>query len=499
MSISHLNAKTNRRPSESAFGEAAVTQPTPIVQLQFPYSINTSLVESFTAGSGAASVANSLLTISTGATTASDSLLRSVSDAKYHSGQGALIRWTTIFQAAGTVGTEAVVGYGNEEDGFFFGYDGATFGVLHRSGGEVEHQTLTISAGAGTASGTITITLDGTATEVEVVQNDTVQSVARAIGAVTFAGWETQVIGDAVVFISHLAEAKAGSFTFADTDTTGTAASFAETITGVAPTDDWIAQTAWNQDVMNGSGTSRMTLRHDQGNVYQVKFQWLGFGAISFFVESDLTGEFVLVHRINYTNTNTATSLQNPTLPLYVAAKNGATTTDIVVKVGSMAAFTEGPIASTSVRHSTQGTATGDLTTETCILVLKNKPIYQSRANRVDYIPTSITFSANGAGAAKFTTLRLVHGPILGGNTSFVDINTATSIVSFDTASTTRTGGNIISTFEFGAAVEAFMLGPDDLESLMGEHHPGNVMAITVELDGGTSDVDVGISWQELF
>ena len=44
--------------------------------------------------------------------------------------------------------------------------------------------------------------------------------------------------------------------------------------------------------------------------------------------------------------------------------------------------------------------ATGDLTTETAVLALIVKPVYQSKENWVEIQPQRITFSAKGAGAA---------------------------------------------------------------------------------------------------
>ncbi len=473
----------------TAFGELSVAEPEPVVQLQFPYGVNPRLVTSITAGSGASTVTNSLLSVSTGATTASDALFRSVLNAKYEPGQGMLARFTAVFQASGTAGTEAVIGYGNEEDGFFFGYNGTSFGILHRFGGATEYQTLTITRGAVTALGTITITLDGTATEVEVANNDSNASVARAIGAVTFAGWETEVIGPMVVFVSHLAEVKAGAFTFADTDTTGVTASFVETITGVAPTDDWKPQANWTKDTFP-------SLNHDKGNVYQIRFQWLGFGAVSFYIETPDTGTLTLVHRIEYANANTSPSLQNPTLPLYVAVKNGATTTDIIVKTSSMAAFTEGMVTVQGLNNAAVGTAEGDLTTETSILAIKNLPTFGGKANRVEFQPLLLTFSAAGSAGSKFTTLRMWFDPILGGPAFFSSNATSSSTVAFDTTGTTVTGGTNVASFEFGDDVENFTL---ILTDFVVRQPPGRLIVFTVQIPSGTTDVDVGLIWRELF
>ena len=487
----------------TAFGNVAVAELTPIIQLQFPYSVNPRLVNTETKGSGTSTISAALLTVSSGTTTDSHQHLTSLLAAKYHPGQGTLGRWTAIYQGTGTAGTLAWAGLGNNEDALGFGYVGTEFGAFHRQNGATETRTLTFTTGAVTAGGTITITLDGDATEVEIVNGDSIQSVARAVGAVTFAGWNTQVIGPDVVFISHTADVRAGAFTLVDTDTTGVEATggLVQTITGVAPTDTLIAQADWNLDNLDGDGDSAnpsgMELDITKGNVYEVQFQWLGFGAIIYAVENPANGRFIEVHEIMFANTNTAPSLQNPSLPLSIEVDNNGTTTDIIIKSSSMGAFTEGKVVdSLGLNNSAIGTASGDLTTETCFLAIKSKPVFQSQPNRVNFKPLLLTFSANGSGAAKFTTLRVVINPVLGGPVTFTDVQTATSIMSFSTNGTTVTGGGVIGSFEFGSDVSSFQV---DLAAISTEQAPGTLACITAETDGGTTDVDAAVIWRELF
>lgn len=79
---------------------------------------------------------------------------------------------------------------------------------------------------------------------------------------------------------------------------------------------------------------------------------------------------------------------------------------------------------------------------------------------------------------------------------AFTDISTPTSVVAFDTAGTTVSGGNKVAAFEFGKAVDNFVL---DLSSFTVEQPPGTLIVFAVVIDGGTSDVDVGLIWRELF
>ena len=104
-----------------------------------------------------------------------------------------------------------------------------------------------------------------------------------------------------------------------------------------------IEQSAWNVDTLDGSGKeknpSAITLDPTKGNVFQIKYQWLGFGTIKFFIEHADDGLLHLVHTIAYANTNTTPSVDNPTLPLCLAAKNTSNTSDIVLRSGSLAGF----------------------------------------------------------------------------------------------------------------------------------------------------------------
>lgn len=486
----------------TAFGEVTVAEMTPLVQMQFVYGANPRLVQTITGGSGTTSTANSVITVSTGTTIGSHEHVESVAHAKNYPGQGRLARWTALYPTGGVATGEAIAGIGNDEDGLFFGFEGIGFGILHRSDGRYEYQELAISNGATIAGGTITITLDGVATEVEVVNGDSPQAVVRAIVATAFTQWDHDADGAEVIYYSHLASDKTGLFSLVDTDSTGVVGVFTELVQGVVSTDDWIPQTDWNVDNLDGdddgANPSGMLLDTTLGNVYQVQFQWLGFGEIRFRIENPATGRLIIVHRIKYTNSQTMPSLQNPTLPMFLGVDNGSTGFDIKIQASSMAVFVEGRInpATEGVASSAIGTASGDITTETPLLCVRGKRVFQGVENRVAWIPKVLSFSAAGTGGAKFTTLRVTINPIIGGDPVFNDLSTATSILETDTLGTTLTGGAVVGSFEFGASVENFVL---DLEPFTVKQEPGTTVCFSAQTDGGSSDVDVGLIMRELF
>ena len=202
----------------SAFNELLMVQPSPVVQLQFPYtSVNTDYITTSLSGglsqSGSATLVQGtgMAILSTNATAGSAAVLASRARLHYQAGQGAVGLASAIFNA-GTAGNVQYIGIGNAQDGLFFGYTGTQFGILYR--------------------------------------NNSVDT------------WLPQ------------------------TGTTGPAGT-----TG-----------AWNGDQLNGSGASAVTLNPQDGNVYRIQFQWLGFGAIKFWVENPNDGTWTLVHTIHYPN-----------------------------------------------------------------------------------------------------------------------------------------------------------------------------------------------------
>jgi len=114
------------------FGSLKVETYSPIIQYEFPYTINTDKILLGTTGSGTSYINNSMMTVQTGTTINSESLAQTRKRAKYRAGQGMVCRFTGIF-TPGVTGTTQIIGIFDENDGFAFGYNGIHFSVLHRN------------------------------------------------------------------------------------------------------------------------------------------------------------------------------------------------------------------------------------------------------------------------------------------------------------------------------------------------------------------------------
>ncbi len=268
--------KTNPLPTKlisplTAFGEVSVATLTPAVQLQFPYGLSDELIVQRN-NNGSASIVANKLHVSTGAGANQSAEVLSLRVLKYSPGQGALARFTALY-TTGVIGSHQYAGIGNHRDGFFFGFDGATFGILRRQGGVPEVRTLTVATGSSDNEN-ITITLDGNAKTDVVVTNTadvtlTANEIADADYSAVGKGWDAHSVGDKVTFESYdTAEGKTGTYSLSSTSSS--AGSFAQTLAAVAATETFIAQADFNVDVLDGTGVSATILDPTKGNVYQI-------------------------------------------------------------------------------------------------------------------------------------------------------------------------------------------------------------------------------------
>ena len=441
--------------------------------------------------------------LSTGAGANQTSAILSREFVKYNPGQGALCRFTAVY-TTGVANSTQYVGLGDTDDGYFFGYNGATFGILRRQGGKPETRKLAITTASNTNEN-ITITLDGDAETVAVTAAGADTTTTRVVTANEIVahdfsnvgeGWEVHNMGPNVFFTSFTDGSKTGTYSLVNGG--GEAAgTFSQSLAGVATTETVVAQTDWNKDTFDGSGDannpSGVTLDQTKGNVYQIRYQWLGFGSISFFIEHGDEGDLHEVHMIKYPNTNTVPSVDNPTLPLYAAAINTTNTSDIVLKVGSMGGYVEGKDTLKGLPHSLSVESTSVGTTETPIMTIHSHDIYQSSLNRVKVKMTIGNVSTDGT---KNSIVRVRKNTVLTGPAAFTSLDSNISTIHRDTTATGISGGVVV----FAAGVEKVGFVDIDLEKLGITLVAPDFLTVTVQATAAaTVDVVATFNWQELF
>jgi hypothetical protein len=414
------------------FGSVHTENATPIFQADAVYGINNGLVLTTEITGGTASASDSMFTCSTGTSVGGAAVIQSRKRLRYRPGQGVLCRFAGLFTTP-VSNSYQLLGCGHAEDGYYFGYQGTTFGILHVQRGGREVRTLTVTTASSTTE-SVTVKLNGVDYTVAVTNSGNINRTVWEISQGTFSGWRAEAVGSTVRFIADSAGAKSGAYSLTGTTAVGT---FAQTKAGVASTDTFIAQSSWNGDKLTGTGASGVTIDPTKNNAYSINIQSLGAGAVVFKVlvcpsnANNIT--WVTVHTIRSPNTMTTTHVGNPSFPFTMTAYSAGSTTNLTVKCGSFVGFIEGQKKLHGNRFSYINTSTavgsGSIVP---LFTIKNDRYYGGRVNQ------SVVNLLSVLGAIKHTSpviYYLIKNGSLTGNPVFTSYAT-NSVTTVDTAAT---------------------------------------------------------------
>lgn len=256
--------------------------------------------------------------------------------------------------------------------------------------------------------------------------------------------------------------------------------------------DHWTLQEDFNLDKLDGSAGSAFTYNPEKGNVFDLQYQWLGYGAITFNIESEQTGKFIPFHRINYTNKNVFPSTQYASNPILARVQCDANTgIPLILRGASVMAYLEGTPVYTGPSFSVNSSvASFSSTTQTNIITLKNKTIFRGINNKIPSKTRIITLSTEGN---KPLTIDLTKNASLSGTPVYND-KSVDSTIEYTTSSSTLSGGTLVASFTLSKSGQLF-IREQDLELFMS---PGETLTLSAATtSGGTNDVAMTISWVE--
>ena len=479
---------------KTAFGELLVVQPKPMIQLDFIYGLRTK-TDTITYVDSAASGTITLNTnsnatkeakVSSGTGASSFAILRSIRTLRYRAAQGLRFKFTARF-SNGVANNSQRVGAFNFGNEVSFGYNGTSFGILHKYGGMPQIVTLTLSA-AATGNETATITLNGVGKTVAIT-NGSISHNVNEIAAATIPDWDYTQNGSTVVFVSKTDGPLAGAYTFSSTGTA--AGTFATTSTGIAATNAWVAQSSWNTDKCNGAGPSGFNLNPQKGNIYIVAMQYLGYGPISYSVENE-DGQIILVHRTNWPNNNVTPTFSVPIFRAGIVSINSGATTAVPVYCASFAGLLEGELSQARMPDSKSAAKASIGTTATPVISIRNRISFNS-------VPTMTTLlfhlASAGIDGAKPANVQLIlNATLTEPNWTYQD--TTNSVVEYDTTATALTLGSraqVLQTFSLGKS-ESRSSDLGEFDILLDR---GETMTIAVTASAATTDAVCSMTWHE--
>lgn len=434
----------------STFGEVLSVSPYPTAQGDFIYGINDRIFLTGTYGNSAVTEDGNFAVLTSGTGSNSYSSLRTIRTIRYRPGQGSLVRMTAIF-GTGTVGNNQLVGAGNQTDGYYFGYSGSNFGIFHIEDGFRSIQKLSIT-GNNAGNVTASIVLNGTSVSVPLLAGNS-SSLANQIGKYNFfnvgtiGGWEAMAAGADVLFIANNGLPATGSFSV-----TGVTGSFSTKVTGTLSPVSFITQSSFNIDAVDGAGPSLFNLNPQKGNIYQIGFQYLGFGNALFQVENPETGRMTPVHMIKNANARTSVVLKNHNVaPRWF---NGNTLSNgsgpnVTLKAASCAGFVEGPL-NTSVFPKFSLTTSKTLASANTLyplITIRTNKVHRETIDCLGQLTLVKLSVAPAASLSKFTTCYLYKNAVLSNDALYKYVDSTRSIASYDTSATSITGGSLIYSF----------------------------------------------------
>ena len=246
--------------------------------------------------------------------------------------------------------------------------------------------------------------------------------------------------------------------------------------------DDWTPVERWN------GAWGRTPPDITKGRPYQIAWQWLGYGQITYSIEDAKTGEFVVAHAIRYAGTATETSISNPTLPVHAHLLNSGADAGSVLRVPSMAMIRQGEEPNLGVRRSFQASRSVS-TTEKQVLAIRNNATINGKVNRSMVRLDSISLYANGAPDIIW---RIRLTPTQSGS-GYAHVSTY-SLAYFDTDGGTVPGSG----YEWFSGVQAGNTSSTiDLTGMDMKLAPGDIISVTGQSGSATPDLRVAITWRE--
>jgi hypothetical protein len=413
----HGDVMTHLHEPATVYGEVIISEATPIFQKSFSYGINPRVVDTYTTGSGTTSGVSRMARLSTTAATSSKAQIKSKRLIHHEAGQGSGCKFTAVY-TTGVANSSQCVGAGDETNGFFFGYDGATFGVLLRSGGAFEVRTLTVTA-KSTDAENITITLDSNALATVAVTdqtagtvNDTAAEIAAADYSGVGDGWDAYQVDDTVLFVSMSTATQGGTYSLSSaTSATGT---FAQTVAAATATDTWTAQTAFTDDKLDGTADatnnpSGVNFDPTLFNEYEIDFS---DSNAQFYVRNP-NGEMIRAHTLQYVNQsgNVTPPVENFSFPIMAMVENTTNSTAIVVDVGSIEGFIDGGENDLGIPNAIQGARTGTETVFESIVAIRNRKEFNGVTNESVVVIRSATYAAEASGS-NTSEVEVVKNPV---------------------------------------------------------------------------------------
>jgi hypothetical protein len=490
--MSYLNETKVNNIKSSAFGEVLTAEITPIVQIINQYGIdptNRNDLETYTdtISSGSVSSNNNLFEVQNGTSIGGYGVIRSKDFVIYGAGQGLEAKFSACF-TTGVANSLQFGGMFSLTETIAFGYDGANFSIIHEYGGKAEIQEIQVTTTAGTETGTVTVGVDIITVNHTIAGTlqDTAHEIEDALANdATFSSkWNIEHVGDTVVISSKSVGDKTGTFSYSSTGTA--VASFTEVTAGVAKTNNYVAQSAWDKPTPFAGFDPTLI------NLYKIQYAYLGVATLKFLIYDPILVDYVQVHQMPFSNVSaTQTNVGNPNMKIGWIAYSLGSTTNLTVRGASLAMAVEGKNIVKNTSFGSSNTVASIGTTGSIILALKNRNTFGKIYNLSKIEPLNASINNDHT---KGAIIEIIKDITLVGDTIYEYIEENNSVAIVEKSGLTYTGGRVIESFTVasGGSVDI------ELAKLNIELLPNEILIIFAKTISGTATSMTGtMAWME--
>lgn len=355
----------DKRTRLTGFEENQFAENTPVAQVSAIYGLRDDVFTTVVGGA-TVSASNGLFELSSGTSPFSIATIATRKPITYRPGEATCNRFTSIFTAP-LIGLDQIAGLLNTESLLGFAYVGLDFGIIQARNGLAENQKLQITTPAAGGE-TATVTVNGVGYSVPITSGTTEHNAFEIATSLN-----TQVPNYEFSSNQDMVEAAAslpfpaGAFAFVSVSATGV---WNQVTAGQAQTDIFIPQAEWNGGTVDSLDPLKL-------NTCEIIFD----GNIQFYLQEQ-GGDFILVHTIEWSNTQVELFMRSPSQRVGWGIRNVGNTTNAVLKGGYAAGFIQGKVSPDEPPHGACVTEAPVSTTETTLLVLRNRLTFDGIPNR---------------------------------------------------------------------------------------------------------------------
>lgn len=348
----------------------------------------------------------------------------------------AKIDLTYATPAAGLV---QYVGIGTSGSGYFFGYNGTSFGISLRTGGIAQISTVTITSGTATlTTGSVTVTLDGKSVVTSVPANQNISAVIALVAAKAYAGWSVTVVGNTLQFVSNTCGQRPGTFSVV---ATGATATMTNRVTGVNITETFVPMSSWSVDSLSTSYYDTSTVTPTNRIVIRITQHLQSALTTIFWLLDQSTDNFLPVHRV------TELPTKIPARPLTIVHENTTTSASNMI-VTSLNGYAYGDIPSGALFSASNNAAvSAAASTITHAFTLRNEAFIGTLANSSCILLRKVYVTSESSKALMiylFKNSAIANRPAAG--FSFSSTDPASTVVTSISTAYSITSGQLVAT-----------------------------------------------------